>query len=90
MFSKMVDFKHDVFVSSALESDTVTFSLWSLQTGTLLKNYKGVQGCYCLAPAGTDHVLTTQENKQVLFVWDWKKVLLFYYSIHSYLSITSV
>eukprot|EP00795_Rhopilema_esculentum_P004628 gene4628-20903_t len=69
----MVDFKHDVFVSSALESDTVTFSLWSLQTGTLLKNYKGVQGCYCLTPAGTDHVLTTQENKQVISVWDWRK-----------------
>ena len=72
----MADRNSEVLLVSALNDDQ-SFSLWNLRTGNLIKNYKSIQqqGSSCLARAGSDYVLTSQEKKQVISVWEWRKVL---------------
>ncbi len=51
------------------------FSLWNLKSGLQMKNFKGAQcGKHCITSVGNDYVFTAQDNKQVVHVWDFKKV----------------
>ena len=72
----MAERNSDILLVSALNDDQSSFSLWNLRTGNLIKSYKASQqqGCLCLARAGRDYVLASQEKKQVISVWEWRKV----------------
>ena len=79
----MAETGQEVVIVSTLNDDQCAFSLWNLRTANLIKSYKPnqQQGCHCLVKAGQDYVLTSQQNKQVINVWEWKKVFAFVLSL---------
>ena len=71
----MADPQQDVAVISFKNEEQVSFSLWNMKSANQIRNFKGAPcGYHCLSKAGKDFFLTSQEDKQVINVWEWRKV----------------
>lgn len=70
---KMAD--EEVFLTTGASEDNVCISLWGVNSGILLKSYKGgscPSRSVCLL--GKDFILASQVNKSVIHVWHTAKV----------------
>ena len=70
---KMAD--EEVFLTTGASEDNVCISLWGVNSGILLKSYKGgscPSRSVCLV--GKDFILASQVNKSVIHVWHTAKV----------------
>lgn len=77
MLFKMADPQQDVAAISFKNEEQVSFSLWNIKSANQIRSFKGTPcGCHCLSKAGKDFFVTSQEDKQVVNVWEWRKVNL--------------
>lgn len=73
--SKMAKVSTEVAVITDENKEQISFSFWNLASGLQEKNYKGsVCGAHCITSVGKEYVFTAQDKKQLIYVWDLKKV----------------